>query len=74
MQSGVLLRAQRRNRFFTPALFVVIGVAIIVFVGGGRSVFNFGTVMGGTFIVFGLVLAVIQHRSARELDRSEQSK
>jgi len=33
---------------------------------------NYGTVMGGGFIVFGIVLAVIQQRYARELDRSDQ--
>jgi membrane protein implicated in regulation of membrane protease activity len=72
MQSGVLLRAQRRNRFFAPALFLVMGIAIMLFAGGGGSAWNYGTVMGGGFIVFGLVLAVIQQRYARELDRSEQ--
>jgi membrane protein implicated in regulation of membrane protease activity len=72
MQSGVLLRAQRRNRFFAPALFLVMGIAIMLFAGGGSSAFNYGTVMGGGFIVFGIVLAVIQQRYARELDRSEQ--
>jgi len=71
MQSGVLLRAQRRNRFLAPALFLVMGVAIILFAGGG-SVLNYGTVMGGGFVLFGIVLAVLQQRYARELDRSEQ--
>ena len=72
MQSGVLLRAQRKNRFFAPALFLVMGIAIVLFAGGGGSPFNYGNVMGGGFILFGIVLAVIQQRYARELDRSEQ--
>jgi membrane protein implicated in regulation of membrane protease activity len=72
MQSGVLLRAQRRNRFFAPALFLVMGIAIVLVAGGGGSPFNYGNVMGGGFILFGIVLAVIQQRYARELDRSDQ--
>jgi hypothetical protein len=72
MQSGVLLRAQRRNRFFLPALLLVMGIAIVLFAGGGRSAWNYGTVMGGGLILFGIVLAAIQQRYARELDRSNQ--
>jgi multisubunit Na+/H+ antiporter MnhB subunit len=73
MQSGVLLRAQRRNRFLAPALFIVMGIAIVLFAGGGGAPFNYGTVMGGGFILFGIVLAVLQQRYARELDRSSHS-
>ena len=72
MQSGVLLRAQRRNRFFAPAVLLVMGTAIILFAGGGRSALNYGTVMGGGVILFGIILAVLQQRYARELDRSSQ--
>jgi hypothetical protein len=68
----VLLRAQRRNRFFAPAVLLVMGTAIIFFAGGGRSALNYGTVMGGGFILIGIILAVLQQRYARELDRSSQ--
>lgn len=72
-QSVVLLRAQRRNRFFAPALFILMGLGLMIFLGTGGSPLNFGTVMGGGFLVFGIVLAAIQQRYARELDRSDKA-
>jgi hypothetical protein len=68
-QNSVVLQTQRRNRFFAPALFVSMGLALAIYASDGRSVLNLGTVMGGAFICFGIILAVINQRYAKELER-----
>jgi membrane protein implicated in regulation of membrane protease activity len=68
-QSSVVLQTQRRNRFFAPVFFIVMGAAFMLYASDGRSVLNLGTVLGGGFIVFGIVLAILGQRYARDLDR-----
>jgi hypothetical protein len=46
------------------------GAAFVVYASEGRPLLNLGTVMGGFFIVFGVVLALLVQRHVRELDRS----
>lgn len=67
-RSEVVLRTQKRNRFFGPALFICMGVALTIFARDDDSLFNLGTVMGSGFVVFGIALAVLGHRYARDLD------
>ncbi len=45
------------------------GTAFMLYDSDGRSTLNLGTVLGGGFIVFGVVLAVLGQRYARELER-----
>ena len=45
------------------------GVAFAIYAGNGNLALNLGTVVGGGFIVFGLILAVLGQRYAKELDR-----
>jgi membrane protein implicated in regulation of membrane protease activity len=68
-QSAVILRTQRRNRFLGPVFFIAMGVAFAIYAGKGDLALNLGTVVGGGFIVFGLILAVLGQRYAKELDR-----
>jgi len=68
-QNSVVLRAQRRNGFFAPAMFIVMGIAFMIYASDGRSLLNIGTVMGGSFVLFGIVLLFLMQRYARELDR-----
>jgi hypothetical protein len=68
-QSSVVLQTQRRNRFFAPFFFIVVGAAFMAYASGGESFLNLGTVLGGSFIAFGIVLAVLGQRYAKELDR-----
>jgi len=68
-QSAVILRTQRRNRFLGPVFFIAMGVAFAIYAGDGNLALNLGTVVGGGFIVFGLILAVLGQRYAKELDR-----
>jgi hypothetical protein len=71
-QSAVVLKTQSRNRFFLPAFLIVMGAALVVFASNGKPGLNLGTLMGGTFIAFGLVLIVLVQRYARELERKAQ--
>jgi hypothetical protein len=48
-----------------------LGAAFVIYGSGGNSALNLGTVMGGGFIVFGSVLAVLSQRYARELNRRD---
>jgi hypothetical protein len=68
-QNSVVLRTQRRNRFFAPAMFMVMGAALMIYASDGRSLLNLGTVMGGSFVLFGIVLLFLVQRYAKELDR-----
>ena len=70
-QGSIALRTQRRNRFFGPIFFLVIGAALLIWGSDGSTALNLGTVMGGAFIVFGGILAAMSQRYAKELDRSE---
>lgn len=68
-QSSVVLQTQRRNRFFAPAFFIIMGAAFMLYASDGRAALNLGTVLGGGFIAFGIVLGVLGQRYARDLDR-----
>lgn len=69
MQSSVVLQTQRRNRFFGPAFFIAAGIVFMVFASDGRFGMNLGTVMGSAFIAFGVILAVLGQRYAKELNQ-----
>jgi hypothetical protein len=71
-QSAVVIDTQKRNRFFLPAFFIVMGVAFILFASDARSVLNFGTVAGGGFVAFGVVLIILVQRYAKELEHKSQ--
>ena len=66
-QSAVVFSTQRRNRFFGPAFFVAMGVGFILFASDGKWGLNLGTVMGGGFVLFGIILGGLGHRYAKEL-------
>lgn len=70
-QTDTVLRSQTRNRFFLPAFVMVMGAAFMIFASDGRTLLNFGTVVGGGFVLFGLVLLVIVQRYARDLARKD---
>jgi len=69
-QSSAVLAAQRRNRFLAPIFFILAGALFIAFSGSGKgSWFGFGQAFGLGFIIFGLVLGVVSHRYAKDLER-----
>ena len=67
-QSAVVLSTQKRNRYFLPAFFMVMGVGFLLFESDGGWELNLGTAMGAGFVFFGIILAALGHRYARELD------
>jgi hypothetical protein len=69
MQSSVVLQTQRRNRFFAPAFFIVMGIVFMLFASDGSFGMNLGTVMGSGFIAFGIILAILGQRYAKELNQ-----
>jgi hypothetical protein len=71
-QGAVVINTQKRNRFFLPAFFIVMGAAFMLFASDGKSVLNFGTVAGGGFIAFGVVLIILVQRYARDLEYKAQ--
>lgn len=73
MQSATVFQTQRRNWFVAPLFFVAAGIAFVAYTANGRSILNLGTVMGGGFILFGVVLAVLNGRYARELQKKAGS-
>lgn len=69
-QSGVVLAAQRRNRFLAPMFFIIAGALFIAFAGSATGQwFGYGQAFGLGFIVFGIVLGIASHRYARDLER-----
>jgi hypothetical protein len=68
-QSNTVFQTQRRNRFVAPAFMAIMGAAFIAYAGDGTTSLNLGTVMGGGFILFGIVLAIINQRYAKELQQ-----
>ncbi|MDA8455694.1 hypothetical protein M4R22_13055 [Acidovorax sp. GBBC 3334] len=72
-QNGVILAAQRRNRFIAPVFFIVAGALFIAFSStSSRAGFGlgFGTAFGLGFIAFGIVVGIAGHRHAKELQRN----
>jgi hypothetical protein len=65
--STTVFQTHRRNRFVGPLFLIAMGAAFMVYAGDGPSLLNIGTVMGGGFIVFGVGLAILNQRYAREL-------
>lgn len=66
--SGILLQTQRRNRLYAPLFFIVMGVLFAAFSLDSGPLLNLGTVMGGCFVVFGLILAVVTHKYIKAID------
>jgi len=69
-QSRTVFQTQRRSRFVAPAFFISMGVAFFLYAGTGKPGLNLGTVMGGGFVLFGSVLAIINQRYAKDLQKS----
>jgi hypothetical protein len=59
---------QSRNRHFMPAFFIFTGAVIAVFAHDGDTWLNSGTLLGGGFVAFGVVLALLGRRYKRELE------
>lgn len=67
-KNAVVLQTQRRNKLYAPLFFIAMGVVFGAFSQDGKSVWNMGTVMGGVFVIFGIVLAVLSHRYVKAID------
>lgn len=70
VRSSVALQTQRKNRFLVPAFFIVMGLVFMLLAGDEGFGVNLGTVMGSGFITFGIIVALIGQRYAKELDKS----
>ncbi|MDR0274535.1 MAG: DUF2180 family protein [Burkholderiaceae bacterium] len=70
IRSQAILNAQKSNRFLMPAFFIVIGAVWGWFTFRANDPFNFGTVSGALFFIWGLVLFMRQRRLYKDIDRN----
>jgi hypothetical protein len=70
-RSEAILNAQKRGRFILLAFCILLGAVYIGFNFSARDPFNFGTVSGAIFLIFGLALFVRQHRMYKTIDRNQ---
>lgn len=58
-KSIVTIDAQKKNRMFMPAFFIVIGLVFVTIELVKKGHFGTSTIMGGVFVLFGVALLVI---------------
>ncbi|CAM4479391.1 MULTISPECIES: hypothetical protein [Alteromonas] len=66
-KSLVTVEAQSKNRMFMPAFFLVAGLAIVIVSYIKTGGLGLSSIMGGVFIVFGIVLLLINQKWVKDM-------
>jgi len=70
VRNEVILKTQKRNRFFGPAIIFAMGVIFFGFGLTDRRLFNFITVFGVFCIILSIILLMLQRRLYKAVDRN----
>jgi len=66
-QHEVIIRTSRRNRFFGPAFFTLLGGVFLYFNLDAGDLWNFGSIAGLCFMLFGVILFILGQRYAKDI-------